>query len=145
MKLLDELHEIIKRIEVETGIHLEDVDFADDHEEIVHVFLHETCHAAISNRIPWIHDLTDEQHTVVDEVLARLLENTISPILEMPNHMSEEHVRELEMYPVKITVEQFKHLNKQWQQQYKPRKDLEGMGYYILNHLFPGNRIHERR
>jgi len=99
MKLLDELHGIVERIEVETGIHLEDVDFADGREEIVHVFLHEACHAAISNKVPWIHDLIDEQYTIVDGVLARLLENEICLILGMPAHSSEEHVRELEMYP----------------------------------------------
>jgi len=99
MKLLDELHGIVERIEVETGIHLGDVDFADGREEIVHVFLHEACHAAISNKVPWIHDLIDEQYTIVDGVLARLLENEICLILGMPAHSSEEHVRELEMYP----------------------------------------------
>lgn len=124
---------------------MEDVDFVDGREEIVHVFLHEACHAAISNKVPWIHDLIDEQHTVVDEVLIRLLENKICLILGMPAHSSEEHVRELEMYYVEITVEQFEHLNKQWQQQCEPRKDLEGMGYCILNHLFLGTHIHERR
>ena len=63
LKLLDEIAEIVEQIESELDVHLTDEDFAGGHDEIVHIFLHESSHAALSNRVPWIHNLTDEQHT----------------------------------------------------------------------------------
>ena len=137
MKLLGELAEIVEQIESELDLHLTDEDFADGQDEIVHIFLHESCHAALSNRVPWIHDVTDEQHTAVDEILARLLEDHMSSLLGLPAHTPEQHVHELGMYPVRITVEQYEHLRTGWQQRYGPDKDLEGMATYTLNYLLP--------
>lgn len=137
MKLLDELTAIVGQLESKLDVHLTDDDFADGHDEIVHVFLHEACHAALSNRVPWIHNLTDEQHTALDEVLARLLEDRMSSLQGLPTHTPEQHVRELGMYPVRITAKQYEHLRTAWQQQYGPTKDLAGMATYTLNHLFP--------
>lgn len=57
-------------------------------------------------------------------------------VLGMQAHASEEHVRELELHPEGITVEQFEHLSRQWQQQYRQHNGLEGLDYCILNDLF---------
>ena len=137
MKLLDELAEIVEQIESELNVHLMDEDIADGQDEIIHIFLHEACHAALSNRVPCIHDLTDEQHAAVDEILARLLEDRMSLLLQLPAHTPEQQVRELGMYPARITVEQYEHLRSKWQQRYGPVKDLAGMATYTLNYLFP--------
>ena len=136
LKLLDEIAEIVEQIESELDVHLTDEDFAGGHDEIVHIFLHESSHAALSNRVPWIHNLTDEQHTAVDEILARLLEDHISSLMGLPVHTPQQHVHELGMYPVRITVEQYEHLRTVCNS-YMADKDLEGMATYTLNYLFP--------
>ena len=137
MKLLGELAEIIQRLEAEMDVRLTDKDFADGRNEIIHVFLHEACHAAVSNSVSWIHDLPDEQHTALDEILARLLENQMSLLLGHSAHTPEEHIHELSMYPVKIMIEQWNYLSTKWKQRYGPKKDLEGMARHALKCLFP--------
>lgn len=137
MKLLDELANIIHRLEAEMDVRLTDEDFADGHQEIIHVFLHEACHAAVSNSVSWIHDLSDKQHTALDEILARLLENQMSILLGYSTHTPQEHIHELSMYPVKIKPKQWEYLSKQWKQRYGPKKDLGGMAKHVLDYLFP--------
>ena len=89
----------------------------------------------VSNRLPWIHELGESAHTALDEVLARLLEEEIGLTLGLAVHTSEEQVHELRRYPVNITVEQYEHLQRQWQQTHWPAKDVEGMATYALNYL----------
>jgi hypothetical protein len=135
LKLLDDLTNIIREIETSLSVHLTDEDFKDGRGEIVHVFLHEACHAVVSNCLSWIHELGESAHTALDEVLARLLEEKIGLALGLAVHTSEEQVRELRHYPVNITVEQYEHLRRKWQQKYWPAKDVEGMATYTLNYL----------
>lgn len=135
LKLFDDLTNIIREIESALGVHLTDENFKDGRDEIVHIFLHEACHAAVSNCLPWIHELDDSDHTALGEVLARLLEEEIGLALGLAVHTSEEQVRELMHYPVRITVEQYEHLRRKWQQQYWPAKDIAGMATYTLNYL----------
>lgn len=137
MKLLDEIANTIKHVETEFDVKLDDDNFANGREEILHIFLHETCHAALANRAPWIHDLDEEQHTAIDEIVARLLEDHTASSLGLPAHTPEDHVFELGMYPVQVTAEQYKHLRTEWQRRYQPDKDLEGMASYTRNYLFP--------
>jgi hypothetical protein len=135
MKLFGELEAVIQQIESALNVRLTDEDFADGREELLHVFTHEACHAAVSHRIPWIHELDEQDHTVLDEVLARLLEERIGLALGLYVHSPEEHVRELSRYPVEITVEQYEHLYAEWRRRYWPARDLEGMASYALSYL----------
>ncbi len=135
LKLLDDLGNILRKIEATFDVHLTDENFADGRDEIVHVFLHEACHAVVSSRVSWIHGLDDSDHTALDEVLARLIEEKIGLVLGLAVHSSEEQVHELLHYPVKITVEQYEHLREKWQKQYWPARDIEGMAMYALNYL----------
>ena len=135
LKLLDDLTSIIREIESSLSVHLTDRDFRDGRDEILHVFLHEACHAVVSNCLPWIHELGEGAHTTLDEVLARLLEEKIGLALGLTVHTPEEQVRELRRYPVNITVEQYEHLRKRWQEKYWPARDVEGMAKYTLDYL----------
>ena len=135
MKLINDIANILREVESVLGMQLTDEDFADGRDEIVHIFLHEACHAAVSNRVPWIHELNDNEHTVLDEVLARLLEGEIGLGLGLTVHTPEECVRELRHYPVKITLEQYECLQAEWQQRYWPLKDIEGIATYALIYL----------
>lgn len=135
MKLFNDLNNIVRYIESVFDIQLTDENFIDGRDEIMHIFLHEACHAAISASIPWIHDLDEKQHTIVDEILARLIEGEVAPSIGIAVHTPEEHVKELSFYPVKITVRQYEHLCEKWEKQYWSNKDLTGMASYILNYL----------
>jgi hypothetical protein len=136
VELLDELATIAEQVRAELGVRPTAADWADAREELMHVFLHEACHAALSNAAPWIHDLPDEQHTAVDEVVARLLEDHMARRLGLYAHTPQQHVHELEMYPVRISVEQYAHLTATWRASYGPSKDLDGMARYTQRHLF---------
>jgi hypothetical protein len=136
MELLGKLKAILARVEAELGVRLTDDDFAAGREEIEHILLHEACHAAVANRAPWVRDLPEEQHTAMDEVVARLVEDSLATQLGLLAHTPEEHVKELLRYPIEITVEQYEHLRTQWQQHYGPYQDLSGMANYVLKYFF---------
>ena len=116
MKLLDDLADVVRHIESVLDVDLSDEEFVDP--EFMHVFLHEACHAGVSKCVPWIHDLNDEAHTAIDEIMARLLETEVAPKFGLYVHTPEEHVRELVRYPVQISVDQYRHLCSQWQKRY---------------------------
>jgi hypothetical protein len=137
MNLLEDIAEIIRRVEVEFDLKLTDADFADGREEIAHIFLHEACHAALAQRVPWIRDLPQEQHTALDEILARILEDHMAGLLGLPAHTPAEHVRELAMYPVHVTIEQYRHLQRAWREQYSQAGDLPGLAESAWKSLFP--------
>jgi hypothetical protein len=139
VELLAELAVIAEQVQAELGVRPTEADWADAREELVHVFLHEACHAALSNAAPWIHDLPDEQHTAVDEVVARLLEDHMARRLGLYTHTPKQHVHELEMYPVSISIEQYIHLAGLWKERFSQDKDLGGMAQSTLNVLFAGD------
>jgi hypothetical protein len=136
MRLFDDLSAILKHVEAELDLQLTENDLADGWDDIAHVFLHETCHAALAHAAPWVLDLPDEQHTAVDEVVARLIEDQMARQLGLYVHTPEQHVHELGGYPVHITVEQYTHLRDRWQEQHEPVKDLAGIARYTLHYLF---------
>jgi hypothetical protein len=138
MEILAELAAIAAQVQAELGVRPTEGDWADAREELAHVFLHEACHAALSNGAPWVHDLPDEQHTAVDEVVARLLEDHMARRLGLYAHTPRQHVQELELYPVRISVEQYASLAGLWQERYSPDKDLAGIARSTLNLLFAG-------
>jgi hypothetical protein len=76
----------------------------------------------------------------VDEVVARLLEDHMACRLGLYAHTPQQHVRELEMYPVRISVEQYAHLADMWQERYSQDRDLGGMANLALNVLFAGDK-----
>lgn len=135
---------VVQKIDEELNIQLEDKHFADGQEEAIHVFLHEACHAAVLNCAPWIHDLPEQEHTAVDEIMARMLEDEIAQELGMKRHSAAEHVRELSCYHLLINLQQYNHLRKKWLQIYWPNRDVAGMVHYVKKYLreegFSGNK-----
>ncbi|NLU41051.1 MAG: hypothetical protein GXX08_02480 [Firmicutes bacterium] len=49
-------------------------------------FLYEACHAAVLRCVPWIDDLDEDEHTALDEVLARLLETEVADLIGLFAH-----------------------------------------------------------
>lgn len=142
MSLLDELMLIKERVEDKLGIDLKDEDFADGCEEIKHIFLHETCHAALAHSAPWIHTLAESEHTAVDELMARFLEKELGGSLGLFVHSTEEFLAELQRYPVDITMEDYRYLSTAWEEAFWLNHDLAGMAVYILTFLRHGPPIY---
>lgn len=138
LELVDSLSAILNHVEAALDLQLTSDDLQEGYPDIAHVFLHEVCHAALAHAAPWVIDLPGEQHTAVDEVVARLIEDEMASSLGMFVHSPKQHVHELGGYPVRITVTQYGHLRDKWKGQYGPAKDPEGMARYALHYLFPG-------
>jgi len=135
MRILDDLIAAAQQIETALDLRLTDEDFADGRDEILHVFVHEACHAAVYHCVPWIRELEARDHTALDEILARLLEDRMGIALGLPVHSTEEHVAELMRYPVAISAEGYEHLRRKWRRRYWPDRDVAGMAEYVLGYL----------
>jgi hypothetical protein len=109
-KLQADIAEANRGVESVFGISLR----GEDQEEILHVFLHEACHAAVSKASPWIHDLPEDQHTLIDEIAARLLEAEIASRLGLYTHSIDEHVEELAFYGFTVPTESYRSLVEAW-------------------------------
>lgn len=135
LKLLSDLEGIVQQVESAVGVDLDDDNFAYGRDEIIHVFLHEACHAAVSRCVPWIDELDDSEHTALDEILARLLETEIANLVGVDAHSSAEHAQELSMYGIAITTELFTRLQEEWQRSYWPTRDILGMASFAREEL----------
>ena len=106
----------IRSVENVYGVNLRDESFRrEDREEIVHVLVHEACHAVILQAFPWIHDLPEREHTLVDEVAARFLEGEIARRLGLHRHSIDEHGEELSFYGFAVPPEALASLAEQWE------------------------------
>ena len=106
LNIIGEIGEAIRAIQDTFGLRLQDSDFRPEHrEEILHVCIHETCHAAISQASPWIHELPEMEHTAIDEIAARILETEIARQLQLPVHSIDSHSRELSNYGLNVQVQ----------------------------------------
>ena len=138
MQLLEDISKIVREIEAQYGLQLTDDQYTYSREKILRVFLHESCHAVVAGATPWIFDLPEYEHTVIDEILARLLETDIARALGLPVHTAQEQVDELELYEEEpISLEQFEELANTWQTRYRRLADLNGMARYIQSSVFP--------
>jgi hypothetical protein len=135
MRLLTVLADVVRRAESAFGVNLTDEHFEDGREEILHVFLHETCHAVVAASVPWIHDLPEQEHTALDEVLARLLETELGGAMGFHVHSVDEHVRELSMYGVEIPADLYQWLQEEWREHYSAAGNLVGMAGFALEAL----------
>lgn len=135
MKLFDDMEMIHKVTQSLFNIELTDEYYRQGREEIIHVFLHETCHAVAAGCVPWIFYLPEETHTVVDEILARLIERQVAEMMNIPSHTADEQVEELAMYGITISNRQYVHLMGKWQYELGPKRDVEGMARYIIEYL----------
>jgi hypothetical protein len=65
---------------------------------VVHIVIHELAHAYLEKALPWLNDLEETQHTLIDEVLSRFLERKVSKELHLYVESFEEQLKELKMY-----------------------------------------------
>lgn len=140
--LLEKLAQIKKTVEELFDIALTDQDFADGREELLHIYCHETCHAVLAHAVPWLGDLPERDHIMVDEVLVRLLEKELAPRLGLFCHSDDEFLVELSMYPVDLERTSFERLSASWETDFWPRRDLAGMAVHALQTFQYGDVIY---
>lgn len=137
--ILEKMTQINGLIAATLGIELTDEDFADGREQLLHIYCHEACRAALVHCVPWLRDLPEREHILVDEVLARLLERELSPRLGLYLPSDAEFLVELSMYPVQIDRIIYEGFNSVWESVFWPHKDLAGMAVHILMTLRHGD------
>jgi uncharacterized protein (DUF952 family) len=140
--LLDSLAQIRDVVGAGLDIDLTEQDFVDAREELQHIYCHEACHAALAHLVPWLEDLPEDEHTVVDETLARFLEKVFAPQLGLFLHSDDEFLVELSMYPAALEREAYLRLSSVWESTFWPRKDLAGMAVHTLLTLRHGDLVY---
>jgi uncharacterized protein (DUF952 family) len=142
MTLMDDLEAVKSELERLLEMEMKDEDFANGRAEILHIYLHEACHAAVSHAVPWIHGLEEGEHTAVDELMVRFLEKEIGESLGLFVHNTGEFMDELIRYPVDISREGYEYLQIFWEDYFWPRRDLEGMATFLLTFLRYGDVVY---
>ncbi len=142
MTVIEDLAAIKSKLEGMLDVVLTDEDFVDGREEILHIFLHEACHAAVSHEVPWIHDLAGEKHTAVDELMVRFLEKEIGESLGLFVRSTDEFMAELRRYPVDIGRAGYAYLETFWESYFWPSRDLSGMATFVLTFLRFGEVVY---
>lgn len=142
MTVLDDLEAINTVLERSLEIEFTDEDFADGRDEIVHIYLHEACHAAVSHAVPWLHALNKEEHASVDEWTTRFLEKEIGESLGLFVHSTAAFLNELRRCPVDISQGGYAYLQAFWEDYFWQRRDLEGMATFVLTFLRYGEVIY---
>ena len=142
MPLFDSLKSISNVIETALSIKLSQKDFDKGRAELLHVYLHETCRAAIVHCLPWINDLQDTEYNAIDEVMVHFLESEISSSLGLSIHSDPVFLVRLKRDAVFLDQVNFEHLKAVWQAYFWQKRDLEGMASYVLTILRHGRVIY---
>ncbi|HAZ27566.1 TPA: hypothetical protein DCY65_05420 [Candidatus Acetothermia bacterium] len=133
------LIEIVRHVEECLGVPLSNAVVRDCIPDVAHVFLHELCHAALGETVPWAsHAAEPELEPVVDEaveVAALILERSLSVGLGLAVHPREEVVAALASYPVPLTPSEFADLEDAWKKQHGPSGDIAGLAKRVLRSL----------
>ncbi len=133
--LLDSLCEMEKIYDIS----LEDKDFVIGKQQLLHIFNHETLHAVISKRVPWIHKLQESEETLVDEILARVLNHDLVKKANLLEKLKPWYIpdtgkdaRDLEGYGIHVTESQFKEILKTWETRFGTAETVEHMAKWLL-------------
>lgn len=130
------LERIVEEVERILGVSLNQKEVEERGRQSLRVFVHELLHAALSQTLPNISDPTDPQKDLAQEIIVRILEDSICEKLGLPTHTFDEHVDELaRLFPGHpISTEDYKKLAKDLQSFH----DLALFAHHVL--LFLGKR-----
>jgi hypothetical protein len=88
----------IKKLEEISSVKVTRETIDETTKHVVHIVIHELAHVYMGKALPWLDNLKDNQHTLIDEVLARFLERKVSKELDLHVESFEEQLKELKMY-----------------------------------------------
>ena len=90
----------VKHLEKLAGVELAKSRIDSALREAIHIVIHELAHAALEQALPWLGNLEEKEHTLVDEVLARFLQRKVSAQLHLFTESLEEQLKEIRGYPL---------------------------------------------
>ena len=127
-------------IEEQFDLTIRDEDYFIGREQLLHVFHHETLHAVISHKVPWIHQLNEPEETLVDEILVRVLnhhfvkhgklEETLGPHY-LPD--TSKDIRDLKGYGITLSEQQFNTIIETWEARFSSPDQIEPMAQWLLD------------
>ncbi len=135
--LIDAFNDIEEIFEVS----LEDNDYVIGKQQLLNIFNHETLHAVITKRVPWIHKLQETEETLVDEILARILNHYLVEKANLQDKLkpwyipdTKKDVLDLEKgYGIHLTEDQYKGILKIWGKRFNSAENIEPMAEWLLN------------
>ncbi|OQA47746.1 MAG: hypothetical protein BWY47_01361 [Bacteroidetes bacterium ADurb.Bin302] len=68
---LDDLYHLLKHLEEEFNVEIEDKDYVIGRKQMYFTFLHETLHAFIRKKATWVFSLSEDEIDFIDEVAVR--------------------------------------------------------------------------
>jgi hypothetical protein len=89
---------VVKKLEEIAGVKVAQNKINDVVKQAIHIVIHELAHVYVEGALPWLSKIEDDQHTLIDEVLARFLERKVSKELNLFVESFEEQLKELRMY-----------------------------------------------
>jgi len=92
------LPSVVKKLEEIAGVKVAQNKINGVVKQAIHIVIHELAHAYVERALPWLSKIEDDQHTLIDEVLARFLERKVSKELNLFVESFEEQLKEIKMY-----------------------------------------------
>jgi benzoyl-CoA reductase/2-hydroxyglutaryl-CoA dehydratase subunit BcrC/BadD/HgdB len=89
---------VVDKLEKITGVKVSQKELEDAIKHAVHVIIHELAHVYLEKAVPWLSEVEDEKHTLINEVLTRFLERKVSTELNLFVESFEEQLKELKTY-----------------------------------------------
>ncbi len=131
-ELARRLQEIVRQVEEATGTRVTGEDLGDSVLPVYHVFLHELVHAALARRVPWAE--AAEGDPLLDEAVEAavvVVAASLSRELGLPPDSGEEMASALRPYPVPLEIAELEGLSREWEEVFRPRRDLAGFAEWV--------------
>jgi hypothetical protein len=134
-----DLLESFDLIEKQFELSITDGDFAVGRQQLLHIFNHETLHAVISHKVPWVHNLEEAEETLVDEILVRVLDRYFVDQNKLgkkpgPRYVPDpaKDVRGMAAYGISLTAREFEDIVATWKKRFGSPDTIEPMAQWLL-------------
>jgi len=144
---LDDLFELLQNLEKIFNVTITEKEYKIGREQLFFTFMHETIHAFITKKAPWIHDLSDDECDFVDELVVRVLIDDVIVKLNLNEKINPyfqsniNHKKDLKNYGFNLKIEEYEELEKKWHQLFSQEMDIDGYCKLILNYYKSSDTI----
>lgn len=134
---LDDLYLLLKKLQKNLNEEIEDEDYCIGRKQMYFTFLHETLHAFIRKKAPWVFILSEDEIDFIDELAVRLLIDdylTDSEIFKKVDDYYKDFVRhrtDLKHYGFNLLPEDYDKINMVYIKNYSKNKDINGLCIYL--------------
>ena len=136
---LDDLYLLLKYLQENLDEEIEDEDYIIGRKQIYFIFLHETLHAFIRKKAPWVFVLSEDEIDFIDEVAVRLLIDDYlgnSEIFKKVEEYYKDFVRhrtDLRRYGFNLIPNDYDSIKKKYIERFSKSKDINGLCIYLKN------------